>query len=62
MNQPVGEWVYESYEIAQKLYTEVRPGDKLLYNYNYYHANTMNQQLLKGGVRLAGVLNDIFGK
>jgi hypothetical protein len=62
MKQTVGEWVYESYEIAQKLYTEVKPEDKLLYNYNYYHVNTMNQQLLKGGVRLAGVLNDIFGK
>jgi hypothetical protein len=60
--QPVAEWIYESYEIAQKLYTEVKPEDKLQYNYNYYHVNIMNQQLLKGGVRLAGVLNDIFGR
>jgi hypothetical protein len=59
--QPVAEWIYESYEIAQRLYTEVRLEDKLTYNYNHNHVSIMNQQLLKGGVRLAGVLNDIFG-
>ena len=60
--QPIAEWVYESYQIAQKLYTEIKPEDKLTYNYNYYHVNIMNQQLLKGGVRLAGLLNELFGK
>ena len=59
--QPVNLWIYESYQIAEKLYTEVKPEDKLGYNYNYQHINTMNQQLLKGGIRLAGVLNQIFG-
>ena len=62
MKQPLTEWIYESYQIAQKLYTEVKPEDKLLYNYNFHHVSVMNQQLLKGGVRLAAVLNDIFGK
>jgi len=62
MTQPLSEWIYESYEIAQKLYAEVRPDDRLTYNYNYKHVNIMNQQLLKGGVRLAGVLNEIFGR
>lgn len=38
-----------------------QPMHKLQYSYNYNQVNTMNQQLLKGGVRLAGVLNDIFG-
>lgn len=62
MKQPLTEWIYESYEIARKLYTEVKPEDKLMYNYNYNHVSIMNHQLLKGGVRLAGVLNDIFGR
>ena len=62
MKQPVAEWIYESYEIAQKLYNEVKAGDRLLYDYNYYHVNILNQQLLKGGIRLAGVLNEIFGR
>ena len=60
--QPIAEWIYESYQIAQKLYTEIKPEDKLTYNYNYHHVNIMNQQLLKGGVRLAGLLNELFGK
>lgn len=60
--QPISEWIYESYQVAQKLYTEIRPEEKLTYNYNYQHVNILNQQLLKGGVRLAGVLNDIFGR
>lgn len=60
--QPTAEWIYESYQVAQKLYTEVKPEDKLTYNYNYSHVNIMNHQLLKGGVRLAGLLNELFGK
>jgi hypothetical protein len=61
MKQPPAEWIIESYEIARTLYAEVKPADKLMYSYNFGHVNIMNQQLLKGGVRLAGVLNDIFG-
>lgn len=60
--QPLNIWIYESYQIAEKLYSEVKSEDKLSYQYNYFHLNMMNQQLLKGGVRLAGLLNDIFGK
>lgn len=58
--QPLNTWLFESYQIAEKLYSGVKEEDKLGYNYNYLHVNTMNQQLLKGGVRLAGLLNEIF--
>lgn len=60
--QPIREWFYESYQEAQKLYKEVKENDKLWYDYNYYHVDLMNKQLLKGGVRLAGLLNEIYGK
>ena len=60
--QPLTEWIYESYQVAQKLYTEVRPEERLSWNYNYYHVDLMNEQLLKGGIRLAALLNDIYGK
>lgn len=60
--QHAGTWLFESYQIAEKLYSGVKAEDKLSYNYNYQHVATMNQQLLKGGVRLAGILNEIFGK
>jgi hypothetical protein len=62
MKQPVREWIYESYNAAQQLYKNVKPENKLSYNYNYNNIDLLNMQLLKGGVRLAGLLNDIFGK
>lgn len=58
--QPIGEWLYESYELAGKIYDGVKPEDKLNYAYNYRFVENMNQQLLKGGIRLAGLLNEIF--
>ena len=59
--QPLNEWVYESYQISEQLYKEVHPNDKLGYEYNFHHLKIMNQQLLKGGIRLAGMLNRLFG-
>ncbi|MDB5139829.1 MAG: Nuclease [Mucilaginibacter sp.] len=58
---PISQWLFESNQIANKLYTEIKPGDTLNYKYNFTHLATLNQQLLKAGVRLAGVLNQIFG-
>ncbi|CAN5468199.1 S1/P1 nuclease [soil metagenome] len=58
---PISEWIFESNQIAEKLYTDIKPGDTLNYKYNFTHIDTLNLQLLKGGVRLAGILNQIFG-
>jgi len=54
-------WLWDSFQITETLYKDVKAGDKLSYRYNYLHIETLNQQLLKGGVRLAEVLNNIFG-
>jgi hypothetical protein len=60
--QPMSEWIIESYNIAQNLYSEIkRPDQRLSYDYNFRHIATVNDRLLKGGVRLAGLLNTIFG-
>jgi len=60
--EPISEWLYGSYAISQKLYSEItEPDQKLSYRYNFDHIATLNEQLLKGGVRLAGLLNQIFG-
>jgi hypothetical protein len=59
--QPLSAWIYESYLAAGNLYAGVKPEDRLSYHYNYLHVDLMNLQLLKGGVRLAGLLNEIFG-
>ncbi len=58
---PISQWLFESNQIAEKLYTEIKPGDVLNYKYNFTHIAIVNQQMLKGGVRLAGVLNQLFG-
>jgi hypothetical protein len=59
---PISEWIFESSQIAEKLYSEVKSGDSLNgYKYNFNHIDIVNRQLLKAGVRLAGVLNQLFG-
>lgn len=59
--QSIAEWMAESYLIAETLYPEIKEDNqKLSYKYNFQHIATVNQQLLKGGVRLAGLLNEIF--
>lgn len=59
-NEPVSKWVYQSYQIAEKIYGDIKPGQRLDYKYNFNYVAILNQQLLKGGVHLAGLLNDIF--
>ncbi|WP_276481105.1 S1/P1 nuclease [Paraflavitalea pollutisoli] len=60
--QPIRQWLFESYTISNSLYAEIKePNQKLSYRYNFDHVDTLNDRLLKGGVRLAGVLNEIFG-
>lgn len=59
--QPIADWIVESYQIAENIYADIKDDNqKLSYDYNFYHIATVNNQLLKGGVRLAGVLNAIF--
>ncbi|MBI1343380.1 MAG: S1/P1 Nuclease [Terrimonas sp.] len=59
---PVSTWFYESYSISQRLYSEIiAPDMRLSFRYNFDHIATLNEQLQKGGVRLAKLLNEIFG-
>jgi len=61
--QPVSKWLYDSYVMAQNLHNELTESNSRLgYRYNYDHIKTLNEQLLQGGVHLAGLLNEIFGK
>ena len=60
--QEMAQWLFESYNISNALHNEIKqPNQKLTYQYNFVHLQTLNDQLLKGGVRLAGLLNQIFG-
>ena len=60
--QPLNEWFFESYQLSGKIYSSVtQPNQRLSFRYNFDYLEMMNSQLLKGGVRLAGLLNSIFG-
>lgn len=59
-DQDVNLWVEDSYRISEKIYTNVKSGDKLSYRYIYDNLAMADEQLLKGGVHLAALLNKIF--
>jgi hypothetical protein len=60
--QPMNEWFFESYQLAGKIYSGInQPHQRLSFRYNFDYIEILNSQLLKGGVRLAGLLNSIFG-
>ncbi len=60
-NGTVLDWTYESQNLAKKIYAATKMDDKLSYSYSYEHFNEVRSQLQKSGIRLAKILNDIFG-
>ena len=62
LHEPISLWFYNSYQVAEKIYADVKgTEDKLSFQYNFKYKSTLDEQLLKGGVHLAGLLNEIFG-
>lgn len=60
--ESISDWCYESYSLSAQLYSELTtPEPKLSFRYNFDHVDMLNRQLLKGGVHLAALLNEIFG-
>ncbi|NCI45652.1 S1/P1 nuclease [Sediminibacterium soli] len=61
--ESIADWIVDSYRITESLYKEIEsaPGNKLSYRYNFDHLKTLDNQLLKGGVRLGALLNQLFG-
>src|SRR5690606_30250253 len=54
------DWLYESRDLSKKAYASVEIGEKLGYKYMYEWFPVVRQQLQKGGIRLAEVLNRIY--
>lgn len=54
------DWMYESKELSNKVYDSVEIGEKLGYKYTYVWFPVVREQLQKGGIRLAKVLNEIY--
>lgn len=59
-SSPLEDWFYESNQLADSIYASAPNESKLGYKYNYDFKNVLDQQLLKGGLRLAAVLNEVF--
>lgn len=59
-NTDVLDWAYEAMELREQVYG--LPEDREIgYQYQYKNRDLLDQQLLKAGVRLASVLNEIYG-
>lgn len=60
-NADVLDWAYEAMDLRDQVYDF--PEDReISYKYQYENRDLLDRQLLKAGVRLAGVLNEIYGK
>ena len=55
------DWTYESQALAKKIYKSAKQDEKLSYRYSYNHFDLVRSQLQKSGIRLAKILNDVFG-
>lgn len=54
------DWMRETRKLTKEVYRSARIGEKLGYRYMYDHFGEVRWQLLKGGIRLAALLNEIF--
>ena len=54
-------WAFESHQEVKKIYSEVINGDSIENDYLIDQLSFVKEKLYKGGIRLAGLLNEIFG-
>ena len=54
------DWAYESVSHREQVY-DLPDDHKLSYEYNYRNIDLVNLRLLQAGIRLAKILNDIYG-
>lgn len=53
-------WLDEAVSYRKNIY-DIPEDGKLRYEYNYKNLSIVNERLLKAGIRLAGILNEIYG-
>ncbi|GAA0188166.1 S1/P1 nuclease [Fulvivirga kasyanovii] len=56
----VRDWANESVALRKQVY-DIPEDKKLSYEYRYYNWSTVKLRLAQAGIRLAGVLNEIYG-
>lgn len=57
----IREWAYESMEYRDEVY-DLPDNMRLSYEYRYYKKGIIYKRLLQAGIRIAGVLNEIYGE
>lgn len=59
-SDPMMVWLDESKAMRASVYDTGDP-DRMGYRYNYEHIDELNMRLLQAGIRLAGILNELYG-
>ncbi|HIF49767.1 MAG TPA: S1/P1 Nuclease [Cytophagales bacterium] len=54
------DWVFESHQEVKKIYSEVKDGDYISYDYINKNFSLIELKLYKAGIRLATILNEIL--
>lgn len=60
-NATVREWAYESMEYRDEIY-DLPDNMRIGYDYRYFKKDIVFKRLVQAGVRMAGVLNEIYGE
>lgn len=60
-NDSVRDWAYESMEYRDEVY-DLPDNMRIGYEYRYFKKNIIYKRLLQAGVRMAGILNEIYGE
>ncbi len=55
-------WLFESYQLCTPIYAAAAANPKFDWHFYPTFGPSAEQQILKAGIRLAGVLNEVFGK
>ncbi len=57
----VMDWIRESMKFRDQCYQTLNDKDRLSYQYDFDNIELVNKRLLQAGIRLANVLNEIYG-
>jgi len=55
------DWIAETHKLTVKVYNDAKAGDNLRSAYSFKYLNIARFQMQKGGLRLAKILNELFG-
>ncbi|MDH5367097.1 MAG: S1/P1 nuclease [Cyclobacteriaceae bacterium] len=57
----IRDWAHESMELRDQCYENIPENKSINYEYSYKNWNLVQKRLLQAGIRLAGVINKIYG-